>query len=244
MYDGLADIYDIMTKFDNKWSKKDELWDKLVSRYKPKRVLDFGCASGFHSILLGGLGLEVIGIDSSEGMVKKANSNLAYYSKGSDVRFIHGGIDSLSGFGEFSWVLCFGNTLAHFSMDELVRFFSLSYAALESGGVLWIQLLNYHKILKERKRLVNITGDSANTFIRFYDFLGDSLRFNIISVKRDGGSFSNEWFSNELNPITIDQLRDIFNNLGLFSSVDYYSDLKGSTYIPGESNNLTILAHK
>ncbi len=243
MYDDLAYVYDMMTDFDNRWFNRDYLWNDLLDKYKPKKVLDFGCGSGFNAIVLGNLGLEVIGIDSSKEMIKRANSNLKQYSEKSNVKFITGNLDNILDFrGELNWVLCFGNTLAHFSVDELISFLTISYNALKPGGILWIQLLNYHKILKEKKRLINVTGDNNNTFIRFYDFLEDGVKFNIIRLK--GDKLDSEWFSNKLNPVTSDQIRSTFDDLGLFTSIDFYSDLRFNPYILDSSNNLTILAYK
>ena len=66
-------------------SEKAEEWLQLISRYvlikKEWRVLDLGCGPGFFSILLSGLGCEVVAIDYSEQMLKEAKRNAEKYGR-------------------------------------------------------------------------------------------------------------------------------------------------------------------
>lgn len=57
----------------NSWLSKIERHVKLK---KGMKVLDVGCGCGFFTVLLSRKGLEVTGIDYTEGMLAKANENL------------------------------------------------------------------------------------------------------------------------------------------------------------------------
>lgn len=59
--------------FPNVIRKKEiELIERVLRTKRPKVVLDYGCGGGWLSLLLSNWGLEVVGIDASMSMVRKA----------------------------------------------------------------------------------------------------------------------------------------------------------------------------
>ncbi len=246
MYDELAHHYDIMTNFKGKWQKQEALWKGLIDKYEPKTLLDYGCGTGFHSILLGSLGLEVIGVDISKDMVEQAERNRESYSDKSPVSFVKGDLNNVGEIHKrFDWIFCLGNTLAHFPDEmELKKFFILAYQRLNPGGILWIQLLNYDKILENRQRLIGITGDENHTFIRFNDFVHDKVKFNVLAITRDQDKYSHTWHQNPLNPITFEEIKKNLAELLLYERLDFYSDFKETPFDKKKSDNLVLLLHR
>lgn len=246
MYDDLASSYDIMTQFKNKWSSQQGLWKSLVEKHSAESVLDYGCGTGFHSILLGSLGLDVLGIDLSEEMIFQSQKNLKNYAPKSNVELLKGDHLLLTKIEkQYDWILCLGNTLPHFAEERTLKeFLILCFQRLKPFGTLWIQLLNYHKILNEKKRLVGITGDDTHTFVRFYDFIDDKLNFNILQITKDQSKFTHTWLQNELTPYTWDKIKEIFAELLLYEHVEFFSDFKETPFRKDKSDNLVLLAHK
>ena len=69
-------------------------WEKLLTRLLAgapgNRVLDVGSGSGFLSILLGQMGYEVTGLDSSQWMVGESRGIGQYYGLEDRVKFLYG----------------------------------------------------------------------------------------------------------------------------------------------------------
>ena len=76
-YEELSKHYDGMTQFEARFEKERGFFEDLTREYGLNKVLDAGCGTGFHSILLARLGLDVTGIDSSPDMLKRAGENAA-----------------------------------------------------------------------------------------------------------------------------------------------------------------------
>ena len=88
-------------------------FEGLVQKYGLMKVLDAGCGTGFHSILLAKLGLDVTGIDSSSEMLKKAKETTLEHNV--NVRFHQSTLQdvSLCMDERFDAVFCMGNSLPH-----------------------------------------------------------------------------------------------------------------------------------
>jgi ubiquinone/menaquinone biosynthesis C-methylase UbiE len=78
-YDELADDYDSMTRLDARLLKEEAIFREIVERYKLRNVLDAGCGTGFHSILLAKLGCKVTAVDVSEKMLIQMQTNALKY---------------------------------------------------------------------------------------------------------------------------------------------------------------------
>jgi len=62
------------------------------------------------------------------------------------------------------------------------------------------------KILLDKQRIVNITGGEKGYFIRFYDFSGDELVFNVLSFVKSNPS-DNKIISTKLYPHLVKDLK-------------------------------------
>jgi ubiquinone/menaquinone biosynthesis C-methylase UbiE len=78
-YDELADDYDSMTRLDARLLKEEPIFREVVERYNLRTVLDAGCGTGFHSILLAKLGCRVTAVDVSEKMLNQLHNNSLKY---------------------------------------------------------------------------------------------------------------------------------------------------------------------
>lgn len=245
MYNEIASTYDSMTQFSKKWKNQRGIWEKLIEKYKPKNVLDFGCGSGFHSILLSDIGLNVLGLDPAEKMIELAKINRQNYSPQSNVNFLLGGLDELSKVEEkYDWILCLGNTIPHFKSEkEIEDFYRLCYYKLNPNGMVMVQLLNYDHIFYNKKRMVGINSEDENMFIRFYDFKHNKVQFNIVHINKDTNSLIS-WNNTELYPWVKDHFEKILSKIGNYQEVTYSANFEGEAFVEEKSNNLVVVAKK
>jgi glycine/sarcosine N-methyltransferase len=243
-YDALADDYDAMTLFDERFAKEVPAFRELVRQYAVTSALDAGCGTGFHSILLASLGVQVTGIDVSEEMVLKAGENARI--RGVAPRFVRSEFASVSlrTTSPVDAVFCLGNSLAHLTagsdLTESLRAFS---GILKPGGHLIIQLLNYQKILAERKRIINVRQTADALFVRFYDFGDPLITFNILKITNLSGGPSHILESVKLRPLQSTQLTPHLISTG-FEPVSAYGSIALDAFDPAKSADLVLVARK
>ena len=240
-YDELASDYDDMTSFEKAVEKKKNLLKNFVTA-EMKSSADIGCGSGVDSIALASFGLKVAAFDPSTEMLKVAEAN----SKRLNVKvgFHNYSADNIpTEFNNnFDLVVSFGNTFANISTEEFSSSLKRCYQILRPNGHLLIQVLNYHKILLEKQRIVNITEGEKGYFIRFYDFSGDDLVFNVLSFVKSNPS-DNKIISTKLHPHLVKDFEDGLTMVG-FSKFQFYSDLKLTSFDEKLSKDLIIQAIK
>ncbi len=190
--------------------RAQELLEPLVRGASPKTVLDAGCGTGTDSIALARLGCSVIGVDSSPGMIaiarKRATENEVV------VRFEIDDLLSLSTVTDASVdvIICRGNTVPHFnSIEDLKQAIRAMARVTKQDGILVLGWLNYIPVMKDQKRLVGLSGDSENAFLRFNDFNQDgSLNFNIVTMNfgTDTHKWILDWQTTRLEPWMADDV--------------------------------------
>jgi SAM-dependent methyltransferase len=241
-YNYLGEDYDLMTRFDVRMKKDRPVFESLINAFGFKRALDAGCGSGFHSIVLSNLGLEVSGIDSSKKMIELAKSNAKRYQISAN--FIEADFTNFTKYinTRFDSIFCLGNSLAHLlNRDELDIAVGNFRQVLDPGGSLIIQLLNYAKILKQRQRIVGITEGGNKIFVRFYDFKEALIQFNILTIKREKSGFSHQWISTQLYPWRLEELKPSLRAHG-FKQIQLFSDLARNEFDEASSQNLVVFA--
>ena len=137
--DFYADIYDFLV-FNN--LKDDFEVGEIVNRTTPTSesvILDIGCGTGHHVAKLGDNGLNVLGIDISPSMIKKAKENFPQY------HFLVGDVINENEFKSksFTHILCLYFTLYY--MEDKQRFFNNCFDWLQPGGYLIVHLVNRDK---------------------------------------------------------------------------------------------------
>jgi SAM-dependent methyltransferase len=225
---------------DQRMKRERAVFESLIKTYGFKRALDAGCGSGFHSILLASLGLEVTGIDASNKMIHLAKSNARRYKISAN--FTKADFATFPHYvpGQFDSIFCLGNSLAHLlTNDELDTTVGNFRQVLKPGGFLIIQLLNYAKILKEKQRIVGITESDDKIFVRFYDFKEALLQFNILILTRKKGKFTHQWISTQLYPWCVEELRSSLIENG-FNQIQIFSDLGRNEFEEASSQNLVV----
>lgn len=237
-YNRLADRYDGMTQFNARLDAQRSMLSDLLVRYPASRVVDMGCGTGVHAIALAQLGADVTGVDVSEGMLAKARLRAA--DAAVQVEFLHGDFLAAIPRSPVGLILCLGNSIPHLSSrDALLSVLETWRAQLVPSGAVVVQLLNYRRVLDARERIVNIRRDGTSTIVRFYDFLEDALRFNILSLHEEQGRFTHDLQSTTLLPFVQEDFETAARTAG-FDTVEFHGSLQHG-HFSDESPDLVVV---
>ena len=168
-----ADIYDYLV-FNN--LKNDFEIGQIINQSIPSsqsRILDIGCGTGHHVASLSSKGLEVIGIDISPSMIKKAKENYPHY------KFEVADALNSSEFqlDSFTHILCMYFTIYYF--PDKTQFFNNCFNWLKPGGYLFVHLVDrdrFDPILPPGNPLLYISPQRyakeriTSTKVKFTDF--------------------------------------------------------------------------
>jgi glycine/sarcosine N-methyltransferase len=240
-YDEIASEYDEMISFETAIDKK-KIFLKTLINQNSKTAADIGCGSGVDSIALSLSGLKVVAFDPSSEMLKTAESN----SKRMNVQpvFHNSTADKIPNEfdNNFDLVLSLGNTLANISNDKLQKSIQRCYDILKPSGQLIVQILNYEKILADKKRIINITEGKNKFFIRFYDFNDEQIVFNILTFSKSNIS-EYKLSSTEIYPHNAEIFESGLRASG-FNEVKFFGDLQLSEFVIQQSKDLIITSKK
>lgn len=148
---------------------------ELITQFtqNKKSIFDIGCATGEAVKFIQTLNKEAYGIDLNSTMVQIARDQKLPV----DVMDLKN-IGTLN--RTFDGLICIGNVLVHLSnTQEINQFFADAYQLLNSKGQLFIQIINYHKILEQSitslPTLKNQTND--NSLERNYQLIDNYIHF-------------------------------------------------------------------
>lgn len=243
-YDELAADYDMMTDFDARFEKEEPLFQQIVGEHSIATALDAGAGTGFHSLLLAKLGVQVTAVDISAEMLTRLSENaermrLSVNLVQSPFHLLHEKVHQ-----RFDAVFCLGNSLPHVLSDnEMNRTLANFYSLLNPGGILFIQILNYDKIMRTQERVLNIKKRGNALFIRFYDYCDERIRFNILKLIDRESKVDHTIHTVELRPIRKDDLEDFLSAVG-FDSIAHYGSLELMPFDTERSPNLVTIAKK
>lgn len=241
-YDCLASDYDLMTVVDKRFVHDRPFFRMLVERYGIRTAIDAGCGTGFHALLLAQLGVRVTAVDLSPEMLARLSDNAG--AAHLHVQTVQARLQELPAKvpGAVDAVVCMGNTLAHLltrdGLEETLRGFA---ALIRPGGVLFLQVLNYDRILSRRERVQNVREENGVIFVRFYDFEEHLLRFNILRLEKKGPEIRPRLSSIELRPVLRAELEELLASAG-FGDRKVFGDITMQKFNLATSSDLVVLA--
>jgi len=243
-FDNIADSYDELTGAADRRVAAGRFVTELTRRFDITSAVDAACGAGLFAIELARNGLEVVAGDISAGMLKEAPHNAAAAGIDTDLcTWIQAPMQELGDriSGARDAVVCMGNSIPHLlTDDDLSRTFAGFAAMLTGGGVAVIHLLNYDRVLSEKDRIVGITRAGSKEFVRFYDFDGDLVGFNILEIQwADDGRCSHNLFTTPLRPYRRDELVDALAKAG-FENIETFGDLRFNPFDSETSDTLLL----
>jgi SAM-dependent methyltransferase len=171
--DFYADIYDYLV-FSN--VKDDYEIGEIINKTTPSsqsKILDIGCGTGHHVDMLSSQGLDVIGIDISSAMIKKAKTN--YPSRNFEVADARDAEIFMS--GSFTHIMSLYFTIYY--IEDKRQFLQNCYNWLMPGGSLILHLVDremFDPILPSGNPLLLVSPQKyaekriTNTTVKFNDF--------------------------------------------------------------------------
>jgi ubiquinone/menaquinone biosynthesis C-methylase UbiE len=237
----IATDYDEMVSFKQSVEKKKEAFKSIIQPWM-KTAADLGCGTGADSISLASSGLQVTAFDPSPEMIKAAEENAK--KENLKINFHTSPVHSIpeSFNNQFDIVVSLGNTFANIEQKHFGESIEKCFELLKNRGQLVIQVLNYEKILSEKKRIVNIREGKENYFIRFYDFNDDEIIFNILIFNKTNPKQS-KLFSTNIYPYTTEDFSRELSNTG-FNKTEFYADLNFTKFDILHSQDLFIIGEK
>jgi SAM-dependent methyltransferase len=240
-YEAIASHYDQIIGASNLRQAVEGFVDSLLARHRVGSAMDAACGTGRYAIALASRGVRTTGVDISPAMLEEARK---LSPAGVTVEWLASPMQALPRVGPFDLVLCMGNSLPHLLSDaDLRATLEGFHRALAPGGLLGLHLLNYHRLLAGGERVVGIDRHGSTEYLRFYDFLPQAVRFNILQIDWAGPSASHRLHSTVLRPWTSAELSGAVTHAGL-SDVELYGDLGQSSFDPRQSDTVLLLARK
>ncbi|MDE3059042.1 MAG: class I SAM-dependent methyltransferase [Bacteroidota bacterium] len=243
-YDGIAPGYDAMTNFRKRFVQEKPFFNLLVQKYGIRTALDAGAGTGFHSLLLAQLGVQVASVDVSQEMLKRVKSHaremhLEIKTFSADFKNVDKEVP-----GTFDAVISMGNSLAHvLSHEELRTVFRNFMLKLNTGGILFLQMLNYEKILAERKIIQSVKEAGDTIFVRYYEFHHGLLNFNILALERKNGVIEHALHTTLLRPVVKDEVLSALADAG-FAKMKIAGSISMDEFQPMKSKDLVVLAQR
>ena len=243
-YDELAADYDVMTAFEKRFVQERPFFRILVDTHGLTTAIDAGSGTGFHSILLAQLGVRVTAVDLSGQMLARLRDHAITLALPIDTLEIPFSELAASIRTPVDGLFSMGNTLAHLLTPGALATALENFArVIRPGGILFLQLLNYARILSARTRVQNVREEGGTTFIRYYDFAGETIRFNVMRVLRGGGKPEAQISSVELRPVLPEQLAGLLADAG-FTEIRTFGSIAMEEYSAQESRDLVVLARR
>jgi SAM-dependent methyltransferase len=240
-YDTLADSYDEMTGFEKRFASEEPYFRELVRRFSITRAVDAGCGTGFHSLLLARLGVQVTAVDLSEAMLEKLREHVA--AEGLSMTTVRASFQKLQHTLKMSFdaVFCMGNALAHLlTAADLHLALDNFSALLNPGGILVIQVLNFERILAQRPRVLNVKTSGNTVFTRSYEYDDPLIRFNIVK-STEGNAQPDDVVTTTLRPVLWKELSVMLGDAG-FENARCFGSISMTEYEPATSQDLLVLA--
>ncbi|NBB95667.1 MAG: methyltransferase domain-containing protein [Planctomycetes bacterium] len=247
VYDAMAEHYTDVVDEAARAETVDRFARAMASRADGGRALDLACGAGLYSVALARAGMDVTGVDISSGMLSLACRRSR--DEGLSVTLHEAPMENLPPeiAGPFDLAVCMGNSVPHLlNNDDLASFFDGVAARLAPGGLLAIHLLNYARIGADRQRVVGVTrsDDGQRQFVRFYDFLEDLVRFNILKIRwPHAGPPVHDLQSTTLRPWRPDDLAAAMTDAGL-GGPEAFGGLDFPPFQPEQSDTLLVVARR
>lgn len=111
------------------------------------RVLDLCCGYGRHTIELAAKGYEIVGLDLSMSMLKKALADAQ--AQGKAIKFVHGDMRKLSFKGIFDAIYNVQTSFGYFDDQSNFKVLQGIFNALKPGGVFLIETVNRDFIIND-----------------------------------------------------------------------------------------------
>lgn len=144
-YDNFSDFYDLLT--DNvEYEKRADYFCRLLSMCDIKSgiLLDLGCGTGSMSVQMSKRGFDVIGVDSSVGMLNAARQKA--YENGAEILLLNQNMQEIDLYGTVDCAVCVLDCINHLEGEaDVKRTFENVSLFMNKGGAFAFDVNTIHK---------------------------------------------------------------------------------------------------
>ena len=144
-YDNFSDFYDLLT--DNvEYEKRADYFCRLLSMcgIKSGILLDLGCGTGSMSVKMAERGFDVIGVDSSVGMLNAARQKA--YENSAEILLLNQNMQDIDLYGTVDCAICVLDGINHLANEaDVKRTFEKVSLFMNKGGAFAFDVNTIHK---------------------------------------------------------------------------------------------------
>ena len=237
-FNHLSDDYDEMINFEKAINNKTTSLANFISK-NDIHALDLGCGTGVDAIVLTKLGMVVVAVDHSKGMLEQAVKNSNKFD--ANISFIH---SSLTDFAirdkSFDIIVSLGNTIANLKSIDLKNLIQKLYNYLNKDGKIVIQMINYSKLPANGIYILNTFENESVSIIRKYNIRPKSIDFIIDKIDKENNKETQ--IMTKLYPHSEADFLQLANEIGF--SIELYGNLNKASFVAKESPNLVVVLTK
>jgi SAM-dependent methyltransferase len=226
-HDQYAAAYDALYQ-DKDYEKECAYIEALFTKYgyRPKTILDLGCGTGGHALLLAKRGYTVTGVDRSPSMLDIARRKAK--AEGCAVEFIEGDITGISFPQKFDAVISMFAVMGYQTTNSaLAAACNAAKSALVPGGLFLFDCWHGTAVLADRPapRIKEIDSGRGERIVRFTLPAVDEMRhivtvnFKVWRITGNGFAEANE--SHPMRYLFPQEIRYYLEVAG-FTGVDFY----------------------
>ena len=224
-YDNFSKFYDsLMQNAD--YEKRAEYYTSILSSYGVNKeiLLDLGCGTGTMSVLMADKGYDVIGVDSSVGMLMEARKKA--FDSGKDILLLNQSMDEIDLYGTVDATISVLDCINHLENEEMVkRTFAKVSLFTSPGGVFAFDVNTIYKhreILADNAYII----ENDNVFCAWQNNLqkDDSVEVNLDFFEEEDGVYYRESESFTEKAYNLDDISSWLNETG-FDVKNIYDDM-------------------
>ena len=235
-----ARYYDKIWGLVDRYREEAEFLDQILKRRGAHRILDLGCGTGGHCLELARLGYDMVGLDISETMLRKARDRFSKVDMKADfvLSDIAKASSSLQSAGitfPFDAAICMGYSLAHILDDksfgkELVEIGKV----LKQEGIFIFCVRNAEQLRDDMMRQVRmdtiVNEPDLQLALLCHNFRDaanpDILVWNSLWLINEDGKIDFQVRTHPLRWFRYDDLKTILESYG-YSLIKTYGDTLG-----------------
>ena len=243
-FEKYAHEYDLITNAAQREKYHRKEVDALIARFRPRSVLDAGCASGLTAMLFARRGVAAVGLDHSRRMIEVAKEK--FKNVDLPLEFRWGDFERLPKKlkDNYDLVVCLANSISGVNtLAGLKRSLKNLCAVLKPGGHLVLQMLNYAAVKEDTLFPIKVTENNGIVYERFSERRGSRIYVYVIRLDLNQKPPGYEIFRHEFDNYDVDLMNRMISQAG-FIGIRKFGDLYLKKRFGRSSRDLVIVGRR